>query len=63
MTEREVKRNAELEAQGWGFTRADQDGFTGEKVSALEHLAEEMVEAAKQLLDARTISHERRGTP
>lgn len=38
---------------GYGYTKADQDGYDGEIVTPEEHKEEEFFEALKQLLDAK----------
>lgn len=45
----------QLQIQGYGYTRADQDGYNGEIVTATEHKEEEFFEAARQLLEAQEI--------
>lgn len=42
--------------EGYGYDRADQDGHDGGLVSPIEHKEEEMIEAAKVLLDATIIT-------
>ena len=41
--------------KGYGYCRADQDGYEGEEVSPEEHNEEEILEASRQLLDAKEI--------
>lgn len=50
---KEHEADPEPDLPGYGYTKADQDGFNGEKVSPIEHKEEEMMTAAKDLFEAK----------
>lgn len=52
-TERDVRDAIDL--TGWGYVRADQDGYDGEVVTPEEHREETFFAAALQLLGAKPI--------
>lgn len=52
-TEQDVRDAIDL--SGWGYVRADQDGYDGEIVTPEEHREETFFAAARELLGAETI--------
>lgn len=60
----EPNENFKLEAEnepdlsGYGYKRADQDGYDGGSVSPIDHKEEEFFAAAKQILHAQGITEQ-----